>query len=113
MKIIAKSTSLYRNFGWNEYLSIKKTRQFLIHPNNFQAKQFWIGKTGLKMWLNSSFAKEFTVKITIPTEYVTPGNKNYLFMETNATIDQFPGGTIRRKNLTKFNKVITIVWFEY
>lgn len=70
------NATLYRNFGWNELSSIKNTGgKFSIYPNQFQDKQFWVGESGMDMWTNSSFAKPFTAKITVPKSFVTPGHK--------------------------------------
>ncbi|WBV61634.1 SpvB/TcaC N-terminal domain-containing protein [Chryseobacterium camelliae] len=104
---------VYRNFGWNELASIKAQRGFSIHPNQFQGKQFWVGESGMKMWTNSRFAKPFTAKIKIPKSFVTPGNKNYIFMESDMIIDGFPGGTVLPSNLEKFNSAMKIEWIRY
>lgn len=82
IKGIAKggTATLYRNFGWNELSSIKNAGgKFSIHPNQFQGKQFWVGESGMNMWTNSSFAKPFTAKITVPKSFVTPRMSCYLF----------------------------------
>lgn len=67
----------------------------------------------MEMWTNSSFAKPFTAKITIPKSFVTPGHQNYIFMESNMMIDGFPGGTVLPSNLNKFNSVMKIDWIRY
>ncbi|MFC7346923.1 RHS repeat domain-containing protein [Chryseobacterium zhengzhouense] len=108
------NATLYRNFGWNELSSIKNAGgKFSIHPNQFQGKQFWVGESGMDMWTNSSFAKPFTAKITVPKSFVTPGHKNYIFMESNMMIDGFPGGTVLPSSLKKFNSAIKIDWIRY
>jgi len=116
-KIAAKTrgtATLYRNFGWNELSSIKNAGgSFSIHPNQFQGKQFWVGESGMNMWTNSSFAKPFTAKITVPKSFVTPGHKNYIFMESDMMIDGFPGGTVLPSNLKKFNSAMKIDWIRY
>ncbi|KQT28485.1 hypothetical protein ASG22_19990 [Chryseobacterium sp. Leaf405] len=65
------------------------------------------------MWTNSRFSKPFTVKVSIPKSFVTPGNKNYIFMEADMTIDGFPGGTVLPNSLEKFNSAISIDWIRY
>jgi RHS repeat-associated protein len=111
---IRGNATLYRNFGWNELSSIKEAGgKFSIHPDVFQAKQFWVGESGMEMWTNSSMAKPFTAKIKIPKSFVTPGHKNYIFMEADMIIDGFPGGTVLKENLKKFNSSIEIEWIRY
>lgn len=108
------TATLYRNFGWNELSSIKNAGgNFSIHPNQFQGKQFWVGESGMNMWTNSSFAKPLTAKITVPKSFVTPGHKNYIFMESDMIIDGFPGGTVLPSNLKKFNSAMKIDWIRY
>lgn len=110
----AETATIYRNFGWNELKSVKDAGgKFSIHPNQFQGKQFWVGETGMKMWTNSSFAKPFTAKISIPKSFVTPGHKNYIFMERDMVIDGFPGGTVLPNQLDKFNSAIKVDWIRY
>jgi len=113
MNGIQNLTVLYRNFGWNEYESLKTIGGFSIQPNGFQGKQFWIGKSGLEMWLKTSFSKKITVKVLIPNEYITTGNEKYLFLEDVPMIDQHPGGTIIGGNLEILNKNMIIEWFQY
>ncbi|WP_460220181.1 RHS repeat-associated core domain-containing protein [Psychroserpens sp. MEBiC05023] len=111
----ASRVTMYRNFGWNELKSIKSAEgKFSIHPRHFQGKQFWVGESGLEMWSQkSSFVKPFTARVTIPKSYVTPGHRNYIFMENNMIIDGHPGGTVLPANLKKFNSVITIDWIRF
>lgn len=52
-------------------------------------------------------------KITVPKSFVTPGSKNYIFMESNMMIDGFPGGTVLPNNLQKFNSAMKIDWIRY
>ena len=109
-----ESAILYRNFGWNELNSIKNNGgKFSIHPNQFQGKQFWVGESGMKMWTNSTFSKPFTAEITIPRSFVTPGNSNYIFMESNMMIDGFSGGTVLPNNLERFNSAMKINSIRY
>jgi hypothetical protein len=70
--IESETTTLYRNFGWNEFNSIKETGGFSISPDNFAGKQFWIGEPGLKFWMNTDFQKSFTASVTVPTSYIPP-----------------------------------------
>jgi hypothetical protein len=105
---------LYRNFGWNELASLKATGgKFTIHPSQFQGKQFWVGESGLNMWTNSTFSKPFTARVSIPKSFVTPGNKDYIFLESDMMIDTFPGGTVLPSNLERFNAAQTIEWIRY
>jgi hypothetical protein len=67
----------------------------------------------MEMWNSSTFSKSITAKIKIPGSYVTPGNKNYLFMESNMMIDGYPAGKVLKKNLDRFNSVMHIEWFRY
>lgn len=111
---IRGNATLYRNFGWNELSSLKESGgKFSIHPNQFQGKQFWVGESGMEMWTNSSMAKPFTAKIKIPKSFVTPGHKNFIFMESEMIIDGFPGGTVLKENLKKFNSAIKVEWIRY
>jgi RHS repeat-associated protein len=105
--------TLYRNFGFNEYNSVKSTRAFSILKGGYEEKQFWIGEEGLKFWQNSPFGKPVTAELRIPKSYVTPGNPNYIFRETGYDviggvphIDGFPGGSVLPENLSIFNSVI-------
>jgi len=108
------TATLYRNFGWNELSSLKNAGgKFSIHPNQFQGKQFWVGESGMNMWTNSSFAKPFTAKIIVPKSCVTPGHRNYIFMEPGMMIDGFPGGTVLPSNLQRFNSNMRIEWIRY
>ncbi|MBB5395087.1 DUF6443 domain-containing protein [Mucilaginibacter sp. AK015] len=115
------TTTLYRNFGPNEYKSIRESGGFSISENNYAGKQFWIGESGLDFWMQTQFQKQFTVKLTIPTSFVTPGNPNYLFSEYGHDlinnvphVDGYPGGTISNStNLSIFNSAMTINWFQY
>ena len=108
------TATLYRNFGWGELNSIKNSGgKFSIHPNHFQGKQFWTGESGLNMWTKSSFVKPFTVGVKVPKSFVTPGHKNFIFMEKNMMIDGFPGGTVLPANLQKFNSGMKIEWIRY
>ncbi len=106
--------TLYRNFGWNEYNSIKELGgKFSISPNQYQGKQFWIGESGLTFWNKTTLSKPITAKVTIPRSYITPGNPNYIFQETIPMIDGYPGGTVLPENLSRFNNVMNIEYFIY
>ena len=111
---VEEQVDLYRNFGPNELESIKANGgKFSIHPNQFQGKQFWVGEDGLNMWTKSRFSKPYTAKITIPKSFVTPGSKNYIFMEPDMIIDGFPGGTVLSENLQQFNDAMRILWIRF
>lgn len=105
---------LYRNFGMNEYQSIVDSGgKFSIHPHQYDGKQFWIGTEGLNFWIGTSFVKQVTAKVTIPKSYVTPGNPNYIFVEKIPVIDSYPGGTVNKAMLNKFNNAMKIEWLMY
>lgn len=109
------TATLYRNFGFGELNSIKNNGgKFSISPNHFSGKQFWVGESGMKMWTNHpDFGKPLTAEITIPKSYVTPGHKNYIFMESDMLIDNYPGGTVLPFNLPTFNSVMEINQIRY
>ncbi|MBK9453737.1 MAG: RHS repeat-associated core domain-containing protein [Bacteroidetes bacterium] len=116
---IAKSddeiVSIYRNFGMDEYESIVASGgKFVISPKYFQGKQFWFGESGINWWKTKrNFVELVTVKVDIPKSYITPGHKNYLFLEADGMIDLYPGGTVLPHNMDKFNSVMKIDWLEY
>ncbi|WP_299221341.1 DUF6443 domain-containing protein [uncultured Aquimarina sp.] len=109
-----ETATLFRNFGWGELNSIKNAGgNFSISSRHFQGKQFWVGESGLNFWTSTSFAKPFTAKVTVPKSFVTPGNSNYIFLESTMTIDGYPGGTVLPQNLDRFNSKATIDWIKY
>lgn len=59
------------------------------------------------------FGKPLTAEITIPKSYVTPGHKNYIFMESDMLIDNYPRGTVLPFNLPTFNSVMEINQIRY
>ncbi|MBL0020578.1 MAG: hypothetical protein IPP17_30135 [Bacteroidetes bacterium] len=86
----------------------------MISPKYFQGKQFWFGESGINWWKTKrNFVELVTVKVDIPKSYITPGHKNYLFLEADGMIDLYPGGTVLPHNMDKFNSVMKIDWLEY
>jgi len=67
------TTTVYRNFGWNEYSSLRANGNKFEIGSNFGSKQFWLDKEGINWWNNTSFSKNFTAKITVNNSVLKHG----------------------------------------
>ena len=102
------TTTVYRNFGWNELSSLKLNNgNFTIMENGFGAKQFWLNEKSLNWWKASSFSKPFTAKISVEVNALKHGHyfKDYGQYEAVSFDSQ--------SALNIFNQSMKIEWISY
>jgi hypothetical protein len=101
------TTIVYRNFGWNEFNSLRANGNMFEIGSNFGSKQFWLDEQGINWWNNTSFAKNFTAKITVNNEALING---YKFMDAGKyNAISFDS----QEALNIFNNNMKIEWIQY
>ncbi len=104
---IEGTTTVYRNFGWNEYNALRANGNNFEIGSNFGSKQFWLDSDGINWWNSTGFSKNFTAEITINKAALQYGTE---FMDAGAyraiSFDS-PGA------LNIFNQNMTINWIMY
>lgn len=101
------TTTVYRNFGWNEYKALRANGNNFEIGSNFGSKQFWLDDAGINWWNSTSFSKNFTAKITVNNSAL---NQGYKFLDAGKyraiSFDS-------REALNIFNKNMKIEWIQY
>jgi RHS repeat-associated protein len=101
------TTTVYRNFGWNEYKALRTSGNNFQIGTNFGSKQFWLDEAGINWWNSTSFSKNFTAKITVNNSAL---NHGYRFLDAGkyrAISFDSPGA------LNIFNRNMKIEWIQY
>jgi RHS repeat-associated protein len=101
------TTTVYRNFGWNEYKALRLSGNNFEIGSNFGSKQFWLDKEGINWWNSTSFSKNFTAKITV---------NNSAFKQGTKFLDAGKYKAISFDNqgaLNIFNNNMKIKWIQY
>ncbi len=101
------TTTVYRNFGWNEYKALRASGNNFEIGSNFGSKQFWLDKEGINWWNSTSFSKNFTAKITVNNSALKQGT-NFLDAGKYRAIS-FDS----QEALNIFNKNMKIEWIQY
>jgi RHS repeat-associated protein len=102
-----ETTTVYRNFGWNEYKTLRESGNNFVIGSNFGSKQFWLDKEGIDWWTTTPFSKNFTAKITVNnsalshgTTFLDAGKYNAISFDSQEALDVF-------------NKNMKIEWIQY
>lgn len=94
------TTTVYRNFGWNEYQNFRVSGNRFQIGTNFGSKQFWLDTEGLNWWTSKpGFSKNFTAKITVKNSalkggyrFSDAGRYNAISFESQSALDVFNNG---------------------
>lgn len=101
------TTTVYRNFGWNEYKALRANGNNFEIGSNFGSKQFWLDDAGINWWNSTSFSKNFTAKITVNNNAL---NQGYKFLDAG----KYRAISFDSKEaLNIFNKNMKIEWIQY
>lgn len=101
------TTTVFRNFGWNEYKAFRANGNNFEIGSNFGSKQFWLDDAGIDWWNSTSFSENFTAKITVNNSALKEG---YKFLDAG----KYSAISFDSKEaLDIFNKNMKIEWIQY